>query len=89
MFLRFQFKSLADMDKMMRTGIVATSLANGPSSAVSDEYVPQPLKKHKKVKKEKRRSHLHAQPPPPPPPKRQFQASDPPPPPPGGPRINK
>ena len=78
-------QELADMEKLMRTGIGSSSLASGPSSApADDEYVPQPpIPLPKKVKKPKKRER-----PPPsgPPPKRVKEAKPeldvPPPPPP-------
>merc|ERR1712025_1240756 len=36
-------QELADMEKLMRTGIGSSNLASGPSSAPpEDEYIPQP-----------------------------------------------
>ena len=62
-------QELADMEKLMRTGIGSSSLASGPSSApADDEYVPQPpIPLPKKVKKPKKRER-----PPPPPPKKEM-----------------
>ena len=79
-------QELADMEKLMRTGIGSSSLASGPSSApADDEYVPQPpIPLPKKIKKPKKRER-----PPPPPPKKEILtlpiASDIPPPPSGPP----
>ena len=79
-------QELADMEKLMRTGIGSSSLASGPSSApADDEYVPQPpIPLPKKMKKPKKRER-----PPPPPPKKEILTlpitSDIPPPPSGPP----
>ena len=62
-------EELADMEKLMRTGIGPSSLADGPSSAqADDEYVPQPpIPLPKKVKKPKK-----SEKPPPPPAKKEM-----------------
>ena len=83
-------QELADMEKLMRTGITpnTSGLAHGPSSApapapssggvASDEYVPA-QKKAKKAKKNR-------PPPPPPPPRPSVTAQEAPPPPPPPPK---
>ena len=78
-------QELADMENLMRTGIAGSgSLASGPSSAATDEYIPAA----KKIKKS--RKHRERPPPPPPPPRKEpavletsiSRAPPPPPPPP-------